>query len=200
MPRQFKTARLINNLKATEAAEKLGVSQPTLSAWEGERKSPSVEGLEKMADFYGVSTDYLLGRTEHNSCSSEPIPAQVLPIYHNKPVWSAEYGWMLVNAIDKVLFLPDGQTLPFSDGKELFSMPVPFSETQIPNIQPLRLSELRVLDQIWVEPISPDSDLRKELRGWYRIKKLFAENEYGNRFYLDTYGAKWLAFTSNLSD
>ena len=33
MPKQFKTGRQINKLKALEAAEKLGVSQPTLSAW-----------------------------------------------------------------------------------------------------------------------------------------------------------------------
>ena len=45
MPRYFKKARQINNLKVIEAAEKLSISQPTLSAWEGERKSPSVEGL-----------------------------------------------------------------------------------------------------------------------------------------------------------
>ena len=62
MPRYFKKARQINNLKVIEAAEKLGISQPTLSAWEGERKSPSVEGLEKMSDLYGVTTDFLLGR------------------------------------------------------------------------------------------------------------------------------------------
>ncbi len=33
MPKQFKTARQINKLKVIEAAEKLGISQPTLSAW-----------------------------------------------------------------------------------------------------------------------------------------------------------------------
>lgn len=38
MPSQFKLTRKFNKLKATEAAEQLGVSQPTLSAWEGERK------------------------------------------------------------------------------------------------------------------------------------------------------------------
>ena len=63
-PRQFKTARQINKLKVIEAAEKLGVSQPTLSAWEGERKSPSIDGLENMADLYGVTTDFLLGRSD----------------------------------------------------------------------------------------------------------------------------------------
>lgn len=37
MPRQFKAARQINELKATKATELLKVSLPTLSAWEGEQ-------------------------------------------------------------------------------------------------------------------------------------------------------------------
>ena len=60
MPRQFKNARLIKHLKVADAIKLLGVSQPTLSAWEGERKSPSIEKLELMADIYETSTDYLL--------------------------------------------------------------------------------------------------------------------------------------------
>ena len=196
--RQFRNARKSNHLKAIEAAKMLGISQPTLSAWEGERKSPSVEGLEKMADLYSVSTDYLLGRTQLEKIpDSSPIPFQLLPIYHGKPVWSAEHGWMLVNAVDKVLVLPDGQTIPFSDCKELFALPSPFSEASLPNGQPLQLSEIREQNRIWVEPISPDPDLRNELRGWYLVKKRLVENEFGNRFYLNTYGAKWLAFESN---
>ena len=35
---------------------------------------------------------------------------------------------------------------------------------------------------------------RDELRGWYHIKRRFVENEVGQRFYFDFYGAKWLAF------
>lgn len=50
MPRQFKTARLINKLKAIWAAAKLGVFQPTFSAWEGERNSPGLDNLENIAD------------------------------------------------------------------------------------------------------------------------------------------------------
>ena len=49
MPKQFKTARQINKLKITEAAEKLNISQPTLSAWEGERKSPSIPSALSVA-------------------------------------------------------------------------------------------------------------------------------------------------------
>ena len=49
--------------------------------------------------------------------------------------------------------------------------------------------------QDFKQPISSDSDLRRELRGWYQAKDRFVQNEYGNRFYLDTYGSKWLAFS-----
>lgn len=52
------------NPSILKAAERLGVSQPTLSAWEGERKAPSIESLENMADLYGVTTDFLLGRSD----------------------------------------------------------------------------------------------------------------------------------------
>lgn len=195
MPRQFKQARQINKLKMTEAADKLGISQPTLSAWEGERKSPSVEGLEKMSDLYGVTTDFLLGRSEQGiSIQSVPVPSESLPIFHGKPVWSAKHGWMLVNASNHTLMLSNGQTIPFSDAQKLFTLPQLFSEPSLPSGKPLILSELQQFTQIWLEPISPDSDLRAELRGWYQVKKHFVQNEYGNRFYLDTYGAKWLAF------
>ena len=197
MPRKFKEARQINKLKVIEAASMLGISQPTLSAWEGERKSPSVEGLEKMSGLYGMTTDYLLGRIEQGVPDpSRPIPPESLPIFHEKPVWSTEHGWMLVNAIDKTLLLPNGRTIPFSDAKALYSAPLPFSESGLPHGNPLELSDIRQHGKIWVEPISPDSDLRAELRGWYQVKERFVQNEYGNRFYLDTYGAKWLAFTS----
>ena len=141
MPRQFKTARQINKLKVIEAAEKLGVSQPTLSAWEGERKSPSIDSLENMADLYRVSADFLLGRCEsHIQDSSQPISLQSLPAFHGRPVWSATYGWLLVNAADRVLTFPDGHTLPFMDiASELFISAPPFSEAEplngLPNIQ-----------------------------------------------------------------
>lgn len=198
MPKQFKTARQINKLKITEAAEKLGISQPTLSAWEGERKSPSIDKLENMADLYGVTTDFLLGRTETQSQNpKQPISLQELLAFHGRPVWSVKYGWLLVNAADRLLIFPNGHTLSFSDiVGELFITALPFSEPDSPKGLPLSHSEVRRQKEIWVEPISSDSDLRRELQGWYHVKDRFAENEYGNRFYLDTYGSKWLAFIS----
>lgn len=196
MPRQYKQARKSNHLKAVQAAKMLGVSQPTLSAWEGERKSPSIDSLENMADLYGVTTDYLLGRGDSAPDPLIPLSIKALPILDGKPVWSAAYGWALVMAADCLLLLSDRRTIAFADAGELFLQPPPFSDPASPCQQPLSQNELIPDRKIWLEPISPDRDLRMELRGWYRIKGRWAENEQGNRFALDTYGAKWLAFAA----
>ena len=83
MPRQFKNARLIKHLKVAEVMKLLGVSQPTLSGWEWERKSPSIEKLELMADVYEVSTDYLLGHiSTYKNTPSNPVSHAALPVLH----------------------------------------------------------------------------------------------------------------------
>lgn len=45
-------------------AERLGVSLPTVRAWEQEKSSPSHETLVAICRLYDVSSDYLLGLTD----------------------------------------------------------------------------------------------------------------------------------------
>lgn len=198
--KNFKTARLINHMKSTDAMEALGISQPTLSAWERGVKSPSIEKLEHMADVYEVTTDFLLGRTEegHSSeLSQTPVPKENLMILHGKPVWCREHGWMLVNAIEGCFLSADGKKISFSEtenGLEVYRTAPVFAEGAVPEAAPLKLSKIAEKEKIWVEPISQDETLREELRGWYLVKERFVENEFGNRFYLDGYGVKWWGF------
>ena len=201
MKNKFRAARQLKKLKVIEAAELLGISQPTLSAWETGNKAPSVEGLEKMADLYGVTTDFLLGRTDSKlSFDNRAIlNKKLLPVMHEKPVWSAKHGWMLVDYAKSHLVGCD-IIIPFEQAEDLFIAPPKFAESSIPNSEPLSRSELQYGLQIWVEPISADSSLREELRGWYRVKHHAIENECGNRFSLDSYGAKWLAFSEKSED
>ena len=201
MKNKFRTARQLKKLKVIEAAELLGISQPTLSAWETGNNAPSVEGVEKMADLYGVTTDFLLGRTdsEHSFDNMVSLNKKLLPILHEKPVWSARHGWMLVDYAKSCL-IGCNVTVPFEQAAELFIIPPEFAENRVPNSEPLSRNELQYGLQIWVEPISADSRLREELRGWYRVKHYAIENECGNRFSLDSYGAKWLAFPEKSED
>ena len=64
MARQYKLARKMKKITLTAAARELGVTQPALSSWESERKAPSIEALIRMAKFYGVTTDFLLGLSQ----------------------------------------------------------------------------------------------------------------------------------------
>lgn len=54
--------RQSKQLNQVQFSEKLGVTKQTISNWENGNILPSVEMLEKISDFFEVSTDYLLGR------------------------------------------------------------------------------------------------------------------------------------------
>ena len=198
MPRQFKSARKMCNLKLLEAAKKLGVSQPTLSSWESERKSPGIDNILKMSRLYNVSTDFLLGNTIGKSIVSEKgkeISKSNLRIMHGQPVWTDEYGWLIVDSINECLIAPDGVSLTFTSSVKLYYKAEMFAEGPFPISNPLSLSELSGYNRVWVEPISSDYNLRQELRGWYTVMSDWAENSAGNRFLFDAYQSKWLAFS-----
>ncbi len=54
--------RLDNNLKQKDVAAYLNVSVATISHYESGVNIPNLATLTKLADFFGVSADYLLGR------------------------------------------------------------------------------------------------------------------------------------------
>ncbi|BAQ11489.1 transcriptional regulator, xre family [Bacillus sp. OxB-1] len=51
-------------LLQTDVAEKIGVARATYGAYEQGNRQPDFDTLEKIASFFGVSTDYLLGRSD----------------------------------------------------------------------------------------------------------------------------------------
>ena len=194
MARQYKNARKSQSLILKDAASKLDISPSTLGAWESERKTPSIESLEAMADLYQVTTDYLLGRGDSDTVTSLPLPLELLKIYHGKSVWSSDYGWVLVDSVRNVLVRLDGSMVSFENAGSIYAAQPPFYEATLPDTKPLSKQELSNYSEVWLEPISHDADLREELRGWYRVCDRWVENDYGTRFPIDTYGAKWLAF------
>ena len=67
MAYRFWEARKRAGLSTLEVAKRIGVSQPAVTYWDNGTKPPSIETLCKLADLYCVSTDYLLGRDEHQA-------------------------------------------------------------------------------------------------------------------------------------
>lgn len=55
-----------STLTQEELANKLGISRAALSHYETSRREPDYETINKIASFFRVSVDYLLGRTHHS--------------------------------------------------------------------------------------------------------------------------------------
>lgn len=68
---RLKSLRIERNIDQKVLSLDLAVSQPTISDWENERKIPSVENLKKIAGYFNVSIDYLLGLTDQKE---KPTP------------------------------------------------------------------------------------------------------------------------------
>ena len=60
--KNLRSLREMENLKQSELAEKLGVTQRKVSYWETEKVEPSLADLWKIADFFNLSVDELIGR------------------------------------------------------------------------------------------------------------------------------------------
>lgn len=56
-------------LSVFDLAEKLNLSRNSIYSWK--KSSPKAETLQKVAEYFNVSTDYLLGRTDDPSISKE---------------------------------------------------------------------------------------------------------------------------------
>ena len=54
-------------------ANKFGIAQSTVGNWEAGKRQPDFATLQKLADFFGVSTDYLLGRTDEAENKKTPV-------------------------------------------------------------------------------------------------------------------------------
>lgn len=52
------------SISAYKLSKETGITQGMISYWKSGERSPSIEHLVKLADFFDVSTDYLLGRTD----------------------------------------------------------------------------------------------------------------------------------------
>ena len=67
----FKRLRTSSGLTQAEIAEKLGISRSTIGMYETGAREPDFETLEKIADFFNVDIDFLLGRTEKTTMLPE---------------------------------------------------------------------------------------------------------------------------------
>lgn len=72
MAENIKSLRRERGYTKTYVAEKVGVNRKAYSKWEI-GGHPDIENLSALADFYGVSVDYIIGRTDFHDPKNEFI-------------------------------------------------------------------------------------------------------------------------------
>ncbi|HDR7611428.1 TPA: helix-turn-helix transcriptional regulator [Bacillus mycoides] len=68
---KIKELRKNSKITQEQLGNAIGVSKMAVSYFEKGKKSPGRETLEKIADYFNVTTDYLLGRSEDPELNEE---------------------------------------------------------------------------------------------------------------------------------
>lgn len=184
-------------------AKQIGASENSVRNWENGRFTPPFDTVLRIANLLDVSIDFLVGRSDHSvhpTDASQQITREQWPIMQDTPVWITSNdgrvaAWAFVDAAHQRFFLADGSTIPFQGFQgAVRSLPPDFICSMRGAGTPLSNEELLTGASVWVEPISPITEYRNELRGWYQVHDKFVRNEVGNCFYRCFYGAKWVAY------
>lgn len=72
-PERLKYLRKEAKLTQKDIANHFNTSPQSYAQWEKGLRSPSKESLEKLANFFNVSTDYLLGKSDIKQTSEPEI-------------------------------------------------------------------------------------------------------------------------------
>ena len=76
--RQLRTAR---DMSQMDFAKIIGMSKSSINMYERGEREPGLETLEKIADFFNVDMDYLLGKTDVvNKAIWDGMPSNIIPM------------------------------------------------------------------------------------------------------------------------
>lgn len=108
-PQRLKALRKDRKLSQETLAKEVGIDRTSISHYENSEENderiPRLDTLEKIADFFDVTYDYLLGRTD------EPLVKEDQAVYKVTPAAAVEYPedirHFLMTLPDMLLQVPD---------------------------------------------------------------------------------------------
>lgn len=88
---RLKTLRNEKKLTQKQLAEKINVTHVSISGYESGNRSPDTDTLQRLADFFEVSTDYLLGRTDSPALTPHEKDEAAFQAFANDPELNVFY-------------------------------------------------------------------------------------------------------------
>ena len=87
---RLKKLRKAKKLTQQDLASKINVTHVSISGYESGRRSPDTDTLQKIADYFDVSVDYLLGRSDIKKPES-PSEEKEFEAFANDPALEKWY-------------------------------------------------------------------------------------------------------------
>lgn len=99
---RLKTLRKGNGLRQIDVADKMNVTKGTISLWERGRVVPDVKTIERLADLFGVSFMYLIGKDPFDEQERSDDEEQLAWLVDNYYQLSIQSRRMIRNVIHGV--------------------------------------------------------------------------------------------------
>lgn len=157
------------------------ISPSAVCSWETGEKKPTYETLLAFSNYYGVSTDYLLGKTtirvfdndikNLENFAKKITEDQLKENYNNKPVYlvskdgSFSDQWGIYNK-ENNRFSCAEYILYNSSSISYYALPPEALTNPKPNIT---LNEAKKYEQVWIEYENPSRVLRERFTGLYKV-------------------------------
>ena len=93
---KLRELRKLKNITMKKKKKKINVAESTISLYESGKREPDYQTLKKLADFFNVSIDYLIGRNENENSNLKPKSVQI-------PVLGTIPAGIPIEAIQEVL-------------------------------------------------------------------------------------------------
>jgi transcriptional regulator with XRE-family HTH domain len=84
---------------AYKLAIELNISQSLISQWKHNKQVPNGENLSKIANYFNVSADYLLGEAKQTAV----VPASDLTEHEKRVIFAYRNNPLMQSAVDKLL-------------------------------------------------------------------------------------------------
>ena len=72
---RLRSLRKTRGITQKQLSNSIGVTERAVVAYESGKMKPNFDAINSLADTFGVSTDYLLGRTDTPNSNIEPLAA-----------------------------------------------------------------------------------------------------------------------------
>lgn len=107
--------RMERHLNQRDFAAHLGVSNGAVGMWETGKRQPDLDTINRIADFFGESTDYLLGRTEQRQSTVSTSSQDTIVLQRLKELLEEEPG---IDFYSNVSHIPVNTLYQYANGDQ----------------------------------------------------------------------------------